>query len=290
MERATQVIDLAGGPVEYRLERRGPRAVLMLHGGHMRAALPLGEDVFADAGCTVLAVSRPGYGRTAAGASPDRFADTVADLCGALGIASLAAVVGQSAGGPTAVALAARHPELVERLILQSAVGLLPWPDRRTRVGARAVFGRRTERLTWAAIHLLTRRAPGAALRLLLPDLTSRPARELIAGLDPLHRAELLALFGRMRSGAGFADDMRATEPSTVERRAAQAAEVDRPTLVIATRDDGSVSFEHAQSLADAIPGARLITSAAPSHMIWFGDDYPAVAEAITGFLTRRPA
>ncbi|MFD0533267.1 hypothetical protein ACFQY7_05205 [Actinomadura luteofluorescens] len=64
MERATTVIDLPSGPVEYRLEERGPRVVLMLHGGHMRAGLPLGEETFADAGCTVLAVSRPGYGRT----------------------------------------------------------------------------------------------------------------------------------------------------------------------------------------------------------------------------------
>lgn len=64
MERPTQVADLSRGVVEYRLDRRGPRTVLMMHGGHMRASLPLGEEVFADAGYTILAPSRPGYGRT----------------------------------------------------------------------------------------------------------------------------------------------------------------------------------------------------------------------------------
>ncbi|MFD0853052.1 hypothetical protein ACFQ07_12505, partial [Actinomadura adrarensis] len=64
-DQPTRVLELAvSGPVEYRLEERGPRTVLVLHGGHMRAGLPLGEETFAEAGHTILAPSRPGYGRT----------------------------------------------------------------------------------------------------------------------------------------------------------------------------------------------------------------------------------
>ncbi|QKW40650.1 alpha/beta hydrolase [Actinomadura sp. NAK00032] len=260
----------------------------MLHGGHMRAGLPLGEEVFADAGYTILAVSRPGYGRTplATGTSPDGFADVVAGLCAELGLGPLAAVVGQSAGGPTAVALAARHPELVERLILQSAVGPVLWPDRRTRMGAAVVFHPGTEAVTWRLIRAMTRRAPGLALRLLLPDLTARPVAVVLASLTDARRGALLDLFGRMRSGAGFRNDVRATStPRAVARLAAAAARVSRPALVIASRDDGSVAYDHARSLAGTIPHARLVASAAPSHMIWLGDDYPAIAATITGFL-----
>lgn len=288
MERETTLIDLSAGRVEYRLEERGPRVVLMLHGGHMRAGLPLGEDVFADAGCTVLAVSRPGYGRTplATGASPARFADVLNDLCGRLGIGSLAAVVGQSAGGPPAVTLAARHPGLVERLILQCAVGLLPWPDRRTRAAARIAFHPRTEQVTWALLHVLLLRAPGLGLRLLLADLTRRPVAELLAALSTSQRARLLELFGQMRSGAGFRNDVRIMAAHDhLDSLTAQAARLHQPTLVIATRDDGSVSYAHAESLAGAIPHARLVTSTAPSHMIWLGADYPDIAATIAGFL-----
>lgn len=276
MERAT----LSAGPVEYRLDRRGPRTVLMLHGGHMRAELPLGEEVFADADVTILAPSRPGYGRTplTTGTTPAGFADVLAELCGTLGLGPLAAVVGQSAGGPTAVALAARHPGVARRLILQSAVGLVPWPDRRTRVGGSVVFNRRIEAMTWTLIHAMTRRTPGLALRLLLPELTSRPVAELLADLSTAQRTWLLELFGQMRSGAGFRNDLRPNNGHL-------AAEVRVPTLVIATRSDGSVSYAHAESLAATIPDARLITSNAPSHMIWIGDDYPAIAAAITSFI-----
>ncbi|XVQ06833.1 alpha/beta fold hydrolase [Spirillospora sp. CA-255316] len=288
-ERRTRLMRLPAGAVEYRLDEHGPRTVLMLHGGHMRAGLPLGEEVFAEAGYSVLAPSRPGYGRTplATGTSPDRFADVLADLCARLGIDALAAVVGQSAGGPTAVAAAARRPDLVQRLILQSAVGLVPWPDRRTRMGAGVAFHPRIEPITWALIRTLTRRAPGLALRLLLPDLTSRPVAELLTELSAGDRTALLELFGRMRSGAGFINDVRIMAvPENVERTARQAATLVQPSLVIASRDDGSVSYAHARSLNDAIPNARLVTSAAPSHMIWLGDDYPAIAATITAFLT----
>jgi pimeloyl-ACP methyl ester carboxylesterase len=289
-ERPTQLLELAAEPVEYRLEERGPSTVLMLHGGHMRAGISLGEEVFANANYTLLAVSRPGYGRTplATGTTPGRFADVLADLCHHLGIANLAAVVGQSAGGPTALALAAGHPDLVERLILQSAVGLLPWPDRRTRLAGGVVFHPRAQAVTWTLIRALARRAPDLALRLLLPDLTSRPVAELLTGLPTTDRTALLELFGRMRSGSGFSNDMRImAAPDTAAQATSQAERLRQPTLVIASRDDGSVSYAHAQSLAEAIPHARLLTSSAPSHMIWLGDDYSAIADAITDFLTQ---
>src|SRR4029079_5251673 len=147
---------------EYRLERRSDAVVVIFHGGHVRAGLALGEEAFAAAGCTVLAPSRPGYGRTplSTGRSVEAYADVVRTLCADLGITRVAAVVGVAGGGPTAATMAARHADLVERLILISAVGWLPYPDRRTRVGAHVLFAAWSEPVTWAAIHGLARVAP----------------------------------------------------------------------------------------------------------------------------------
>jgi len=75
-------------------------------------------------------------------------------LCAQLGIDRVAAIVGISGGGPTAATMAARHPDLVKRLILVSAVGWLPFPDRRVRLGAWLGFNAVTEHLTWAAVHM----------------------------------------------------------------------------------------------------------------------------------------
>jgi len=270
---------VSGGAVEYRLDRRGGAVVLVFHGGHVRAGLALGEDVFVAAGSTVLVPSRPGYGRTprSTGGSPEGFTDVVRALCAELGITRIAAVVGISGGGPTAATMAARHADLVERLILISAVSWLPFPDRLTRFGTHVVFAGWSERFTWAAIHALARIAPGLFLRMMLGSLSTRPAGEVVAGLRPGDRALLLALFARMRSGRGFVNDLRPTVNVT--------ADIVQPTLVIATRTDGGVPFAHARSLADSIRDAELVESRADSHFVWLGPDWPAIAERVRLFL-----
>ncbi len=283
VERPTTVVRLDAGPVEYRLERRGDATVVVFHGGHHRAGLALGEEVFADAGYSVLVPSRPGYGRTpvSTGTSVTGFADVTRALCAHLGITRVAAVVGTSGGGPTAVTTAARHPDLVQRLILQCAVGPLPYPDRRTRLGAHVMFAGATEGATWRAVRTLMRLAPETSLRLWMGQLSTLPARNVVTALRPEDRAMVVALFSQMRSGRGFRNDLRPTPDLT--------ADVSQPTLVIATRHDGGVPFAHAQSLAAAIRHAELVESEADSHLIWLGQDWPSIAETIRAFLTTDP-
>lgn len=281
--RPTKVVSLPGGQVEYRLDRRGDAFVVVFHGGHVRAGLALGEEVFAAAGYTVLAPSRPGYGRTplAAGTSVEQYTDIVRALCAHLGIARVAAVVGISGGGPTAATMAARHGDLVERLILVSAVGWLPFPDRRTRLGAHIMFTAMTERATWAGVRAFARVAPNTCLRMMLGSLSTRPAGEVLAALSAADRAMLLALFAQMASGRGFLNDLRPTPDIT--------ARIDQPALVIATRSDRGVPFDHARSLAGTIRHAELVESRADSHFVWLGPDWPAIAERIRGFLHTDP-
>ena len=279
-ERPTVTAQLSAGQVEYRLERRGEGTVLIFHGGHVRAGLALGEEVFADLGYTVLAPSRPGYGRTplATGTSAAGFADVVRHLCHQLDIDRLAAVVGISAGGRTAVTMAALYPEIVERLILESAVGFLPWPDRRTRLGANILFAGATEGVTWGLVNALVRLAPDVGLRVLMRDMSTEPVREVLAALTEEDRATLVALFSQMRSGQGFCNDLHQVADVT--------SEVGQPTLIIATRKDGAVPFAHAESLAAGIRNAKLVVSESDGHFIWFGVDYPSIASQIRSFLT----
>ena len=92
----------------------------------------------------------------------------------------------------------------------------------------------------------------------------------------------LLALFGQMRSGRGFLNDLRPTPNITTQ--------VTQPTLVIATRTDAGVPFAHAQSLATTIRHAELVDSSAHTHFVWLGPDWPAIAERIRVFLLAEPS
>jgi pimeloyl-ACP methyl ester carboxylesterase len=279
---------LGAGPVEYRLEGHGEATVMVFHGGHMRAGLTLGADegIFTALGYRVLVPSRPGYGRTTLqtgrAPTPTGFADVTAELCQHLGIDQVAAVVGISGGGPTAIAMAARHPELAKRLILESAVGFLPWPNtsRPGRVVATIAFAAGIEQATWGAVRALLRLAPTIGLRALLGGLSTRPAGQVLAGLSAEQRATLVALFSRMRSGRGFTNDLR-----DLGRRPDVTPEVAQPTLVIASRQDAAVPFAHAESLLAGIEGAELVVSQSDSHLIWFASDYPMIADKIRSFL-----
>lgn len=279
-DRPTEVAEFAAGPVEYRWERHGDETMLVFHGGHLRAGIALGEDVYTSNGYSVLVPSRPGYGRTpvSTGRTPDGFADATAKLCAELGIGQVAAVVGISAGGRTAVATAARHPRLVPRLVLESAVGFLPYPDPRTRMAAYVGFNPYVERATWAAVRLLMRHLPKTGLRLMLNELSSMRGRDAIDDLDEDARSALLVLFGRMRSGHGFLNDVRTL-------RTVEPVSVSQPALVVASRRDGGVPIAHAESLLAHIPRAELVVSTAVSHMIWASSDYPTVAERIQTFI-----
>ncbi|GLZ78200.1 putative hydrolase YcgS [Actinorhabdospora filicis] len=276
----TTVTDLAAGPIEYRFDRHGDETVVIFYGGHMRAGLALGEADFTGAGYSVLVPSRPGYGRTplTTGTTPAGFADVTAELCAHVGVGRLAAVVGVSAGGRTAVAMAARHPRLVERLLLESAVSFQPWPGRFTRLGARVVFHPAAERATWAMMRALLRTAPTLGLRSLMGSLSAKPVGDVLAALTPAERETAIGLFARMRSGAGFCNDLIACPDLT--------AEVVQPALVIATRTDAAVPFAHAEALTAGIPHARLLESTADGHLIWLSPDHRAVTEQIRHFLS----
>jgi pimeloyl-ACP methyl ester carboxylesterase len=281
MSLPTRLAATPAGPVEYRLTGDGSRAVLVLHGGHVSAAVPLGERDLLELGLRVLAVSRPGYGRTPLATARTRtgFGDVVAQLCRQLKIDGLAAVVGMSHGGPSAVALAAGHPELVERLILESAVSSLPWPGRATRVGAHVAFNSWTEPLTWRLTRALARCAPGVFLRTMLGALSTGGGSRVLADLSPADRAEVLDLLRSLRASHGFLHDVRElVDPSPEER-------IRCPTLIIASQQDGQVPPRHAEHLNHRIPGATLVWSHAPSHLIWFGSSARERTEQVTRFL-----
>jgi pimeloyl-ACP methyl ester carboxylesterase len=89
--------------------------VLYLHGTpDSRLSCHPDDGLARDAGVRLLAVDRPGIGRStsAPGRTLGSVADDLAGVCTALGVERVA-VLAWSAGAPFAAALAARHPALV---------------------------------------------------------------------------------------------------------------------------------------------------------------------------------
>ena len=144
------------------------------------------------------------------------------------------------------------------------------------------MFAPWAEGATWALLRTILRHAPDLGLRMLLGGLSTLPSRTVVARLATQDRRTLIELFSRMRSGAGFVHDLAAVPDMT--------GEVGQPTLVIATRRDGSVRFEHATALTAAIRHSRLVESQADTHFVWFGPDWPQIGEKIRAFLATGAA
>jgi len=286
VDEPTQVTVVATGlssaPVEYRLVPGTRGAVVVFHGGHMRAGLSLGETAFIAAGYTVVTPSRPGYGRTplAAGPGPAEFAQRTAALCAHLGLVEAQAVVGVSAGGPTAVAMAAQQPTRVRSLVLHSARSSLPFPDGAARLLAPVAFNRNLEPWSWSAVRRLMRTSPEVGLRMMMASLSTLPADQVVADLSAQDRRELVDAFTRMRSGAGFLTDVRHPLDPGWEQQVTQ------PALVVASRADGQVRWHHAEQLGRSITQATTWASPSLSHLIWFGSGGTATEQRTQDFLT----
>ncbi len=57
------------------------------------------------------------------------------------------------------------------------------------------------------------------------------------------------------------------------------------PTLVIHGRHDGNVPFEHADFVADGVPGARLHVVKGCGHLVWLSERADEVRSAVMEFL-----
>jgi pimeloyl-ACP methyl ester carboxylesterase len=266
------------GPIEYAEEGQGP-PVLVVHGagGGFDQGLDLGEGL-ARVGFRVIAPSRFGYLRTAlpADASVAAQADAHACLLDALGV-SRAAVMGVSAGGPSALQFALRFPERTTALVLlvPATYSLRSDHAPAPRASRATMFlfdtALRSDFLFWAVGKV----APRIVVRAILgtpPDL--------VANAPPEEQARVQRVFDHILPvsprRAGLVNDAKIVSAIVrydVEKLAA-------PTLAISTADDQYRTFEGARYTAEHAPNARFIGYPSGGHML-VGRDAAASAEII---------
>lgn len=268
-ERAAQgstVLATRCGPIEYQEAGHGI-PLLMIHGsggGHdqgMAFARPLAQH-----GIRVIAMSRFGYLRTPrpVDASPEAQADAHVCLLDALGI-ELAAVVGASAGAPSALQTAIRHPERVLALALivpiaykpQIIADSAPMVSDRTDALLLRLLG--SDLLFWAGSQI-------AREQVLRYVLATRP--ELLATASKQERARVNAMIDSIlpvsTRAAGLRDDTRLGKslgPYAL-------GEIHVPTLIISARDDGFGTHASAEYTASQITGATFVGFEDGGHLL----------------------
>ena len=277
--RGSRVAQTALGPIEYSSVGEGP-PVLVVHGagGGYDQGLDLGRDL-APKGFRVIAVSRFGYLRTPlpSDASAESQADAHAALLDALGVRA-AAVLGGSAGAPSSVQLALRHPHRVDALILGVPALYLFRPERESRLASRLLIDSalRSDFLFWSAIRL--------AHRTMIRTILGTPPA-VVDDASPAERARVEELLEHIlpvtARRLGLINDFAVT--THLERYPLERVEM--PTLVIGTADDLYGTFEAARFASERIPNARLLSYPTGGHL-WVGH-HEEVTSAIVAFLAK---
>jgi pimeloyl-ACP methyl ester carboxylesterase len=226
----------------------------------------------------VIAMSRFGYLRTPrpADASPEAQADAHICLLDALGIAK-AAVMGVSAGGPSAMQAAIRHPERVSALVLVVPIAYKPGsvahsaPPVSDDQDALLLRLLGSDLLFWTALHIA--RDP-----LVRHVLATPPEQVAMASAEERTRVNDLAerILPVSRRAAGLRDDTRLGKslgPYALET-------IRAPTLVVSARDDGFGTYAAAQYTAGRIPGAKFFGFDQGGHLL-VGHDAAVRAEIV---------
>jgi 2-hydroxy-6-oxonona-2,4-dienedioate hydrolase len=277
----SHIVQTPCGPIEYARAGDGP-PVLVVHGagGGYDQGLEFGEPLV-HSGFGIIAMSRFGYLRTPLppDASASAQADAHACLLDALQIRR-AAVVGASAGAPSAMQLALRHPDRCRALVLLVPAAYVPRPGgappMQTPAGTEFLFetALKSDFLFWAA----TRLARSTVIRAIL---ATPPAVVADASADEQARVGQILehILPVSRRRLGLLNDAAVT--ASLPRY--ELERITTPTLVISAADDLFGTFDGARYTAEHVPGARFIGYPSGGH-VWVGHQQEVMSE-IAAFL-----
>jgi pimeloyl-ACP methyl ester carboxylesterase len=270
------------GPIEYAMSGFGAPA-LIIHGagGGYDQGLMLGESF---TGFQVIAPSRFGYLRTPTPAdiSPAAQADAHAALLDCLGI-DKAIVSGASAGAPSAVELALRHPHRVCALVLIVPRGFAPGRPAdapTTHAGVLRTVLSGADFAYWAAMQIFRSKV--------VQFLGVSP--QLEAQATPAERARVTRVMQSVLPLSMRIEGIR--NDSAITLGPLPLKRIQAPTLVITARDDLFDTLPAAKHLAEQIPNARLIELENGGHLMVGrqAEVDAAIADFLSGISKRQQA
>jgi pimeloyl-ACP methyl ester carboxylesterase len=266
LSTGSRIVQSRCGPIEYAAAGEGP-PVLVVHGagGGFDQGLELG-DPLSRAGFRVIAMSRFGYLRTPlpADATAAAQADAHACLLDALSI-ERAAILGVSAGGPSALQFALRFPDRTAALALLVPAVYAPRPNEAPPVriprGTLFLFDTilRSDFLFWAAGKVV----PDTFTRAILGT-----PPEVVAAASAEEQARVQAMLDHILPvrprRLGLINDALVT--SSLPRYELET--ITAPTLAISAADDQYGTFDGARYTAAHVPHARFIGYPSGGHML----------------------
>ena len=275
LEGTGKIVMTPSGQVEYAVMGEG-KPLLMVHGsgGGWDQGLDFAQT-FVGKGYKVIAVSRFGYLGTPypQDASPEAQADAHANLLTALGIEK-AAILGASAGGPSTMQFAIRHPDKCAAMILlvplawkpedvtSSAPKISPWQQKilTSLVGSDFVF--------WAAIKL----APDA----IMSKVLATPIEDFAAASES-EKARIITMRDHILPVSRRIKGLMSDSVLGASLQRYDLEKITAPALVMSVKNDLYGTYASAKYTASQIAGAKFVGFEKGGH-VWAGHGGEAAA------------
>jgi pimeloyl-ACP methyl ester carboxylesterase len=282
MERKIVNFFVKGLTIEYSIIGEG-EPIFVLHGGHSNCNEEFGYKALIENGFSIITPSRAGYGGTSKeiGESLSIACEYYLKLLDYLNLKKVH-LIAISAGGPSGIYFASNYPERVCSLTLQSAVTkewLTP-KDKEYKV-ARVLFHPKTEKYTWKLISFMNNLFPQFIFNQMFPSfskLKHNEAREMITKEDV---EAIRKMNNRQRSRYGFSIDLVQINEVSIDKLRA----ISCPTLIVHSKNDGSVPLEHPYFAHENIPSSELCLLDTWGHLIWLGKSSKEADESLIKFL-----
>jgi len=275
----SKVINTRLGNIEYCSIGNGT-PILFLHGGHSNCYDTLSHKGFDLKNFQLITPSRPGYGKTPLNdnQTPKKAAELILELLNYLSIDEVI-VYGISAGGLTAIELAANYPNEVRKLILASAISK-KWLDEngKTYKTAKKIFNPKVEKLIWGMVKFFSRVFPNMIAKNFYPQFSKNQLHKLKK--DDIQ--ELISAMKHYNSKKGFLNDINQDVAGVT------ITKVKCPTLIIHSENDNSVSLEHPENANRMIENSTIeILQNEWGHLFWIGTDSRKSIEKIMRFIKK---
>ena len=275
----TFTISTKRGNIEFVSKGKGI-PVLFIHGGHSNCKETLLHKGFDLTKFNAIVASRPGYGKTTLNnnESPRQAAALFIELLDYLNLEKVI-IYGISAGGLTAIELAGNFPERVNKLILASAVSK-KWLDPNGKIykTTKKLFHPGTERIVWGMIRFFSLLTPGLIAKSFYTQFTTNLPHKL----NKSDVKELTHTFKYFRSKKGFLNDVDQNTDDVI------ITKIKCPALIVHSKNDKSVSYEHALHSNKMIKNSELLSLDNEwGHLFWIGADSKKTIEKIIEFIGR---
>jgi pimeloyl-ACP methyl ester carboxylesterase len=278
----SSIASTSKGPIEYTLMGSGP-LVLVCHGTSSNCFSTAGSEPLVADGFSVLTPSRPGYGRTPleVGRTASQAAEALVALLDSLHVPACS-VLAISGGGPTGIALAAGHPQRVQRLILAAAISRPEERPNEPGYKNQSTFYGPMHNVKWGMLGLMSRLSPRAMARQTMVIFSSHNPDEGVQNLSEEDIKTIAHFYQGRSSRQGALNDGTLTVGADLLKMVRQ------PTLVIHSREDNSVPFAHAEWSLKHIPQAELCEAGLTGHFFWVGPDSARISQRMVAFLQEK--